>query len=72
MKELHQLWLRRLAAAASIAAFLAWGWLCLTAMVGPETHTMAGWRTLPFVAGIVAGTLAWPLQPGKDDSSSSF
>jgi hypothetical protein len=67
MRELHQLWLRRLAAAASIAAFLAWGWLGLKALSGPETHTMAGWRTLAFVAGIVAGTVGWPIKPRKDD-----
>jgi hypothetical protein len=40
-------------------------------MSGPETHTMAGWRTLAFVAGIVAGTVAWPLKPRQNEDDET-
>jgi hypothetical protein len=72
MREPHQLWLRRIAAGVSIAAFAAWGWLGLKAMTGPETHTMGGWRTLAFAAAIIAGTVAWPLKPRKEEDDESF
>jgi hypothetical protein len=72
MRELHERWLRRVAAAVSIASFIAWGWLVLEALRGPESHTASGWRALAFVAAIVAGTLAWPLKPRKDEDEESF
>jgi hypothetical protein len=32
---------------------------------------MAGWRTLAFVAGIVAGTVAWPLKPRQNEDDET-